>query len=38
MNKILRAYDIPKNITDAIENTYNNTMAKVISPDGFLQS
>ena len=34
MIKILRAYGIPKIITDAIEDTYKNTMAKVFSPDG----
>ena len=34
MIKILWAYGIPKIITDAIEDTYKNTMAKVISPNG----
>ena len=34
MIRILRAYGIPKTITDAIEDTYTNTKAKVISPDG----
>ena len=34
MLKILQAYGIPSQITDAIESMYNNTMAKVISPDG----
>ena len=34
MIRILRAYGIPKTITDAIEDTYTNTKAKVISPGG----
>lgn len=34
MLKILHAYGIPRQITEAVENIYNNTVAKVISPDG----
>ena len=34
MIKILWTYGIPKIITNAVEDTYKNTMAKVISPDG----
>jgi len=37
MIKILRAYGIPQIITDAIEDTYSNTRAKIISPDGETQ-
>ena len=34
MLRILHAYGIPRQITEAIGNMYNKTMAKVISPDG----
>ena len=34
MMKILEAYDIPPNLTNAITKMYENTRAKVISPDG----
>ena len=34
MIRILRAYGIPKTVTDTIEDTYTNTKAKEISPDG----
>ena len=34
MMQILRAYGIPDQIVDAIEDMYQNTMAKVASPDG----
>ena len=34
MIQILKAYGIPQVITDAIDETYRNTRAKVISPDG----
>ncbi|XP_072033018.1 uncharacterized protein [Amphiura filiformis] len=34
MLKILRAYGIPELIVEAIGNMYQNTKAKVISPDG----
>ena len=34
MIKILKAYGIPDIITNAIEDTYKGTKAKVITPDG----
>ena len=34
MLKILRAYGIPQQVVEAIGRMYENTMAKVISPDG----
>ena len=34
MLKILRAYDVPPKILNAIEKMYENTRAKIISPDG----
>ena len=34
MMKILQAYDIPPNLISAITRMYENTRAKVISPDG----
>ena len=34
MMKILKAYGIPPNLLSAIESTYTNTRAKVITPDG----
>ena len=34
MLRILHAYGIPRQITEAIGNMCNKTMAKVISPDG----
>ena len=34
MLKILVAYDIPEELTTAIADTYSNTKAKVITPDG----
>ena len=34
MKKILRAYDIPPNLLNTIMKMYENTRAKVISPDG----
>ena len=34
MMKILKAYDVPTKLLSAIENIYENTRAKVISPDG----
>ena len=34
MIKILRAYGIPDTIVKAIEDTYHETKAKVITPDG----
>ena len=32
--RILETYAIPHNLLQAIERTYTNTQAKVISPDG----
>ena len=34
MIKILRSYGIPDKIVNAIESSYDNTRAKVYSPDG----
>ena len=34
MIRILQAYGIPKTLADAIEDTYTNTKAKVLSSDG----
>ena len=34
MLQILRAYGIPDQIVDAIGDMYQNTMTKVVSPDG----
>ena len=34
MLRILHAYGIPRQITEAIGNMYNKTIAKGISPDG----
>ena len=34
MIKILKAYDVPPNLLSAITKMYENTRAKVISPDG----
>ena len=34
MVKILLAYGIPKKIVDAIRILYDNTRARIISPDG----
>ena len=34
MLKILAAYGIPKQIVDAIGKMYENTKARVVSPDG----
>ena len=34
MIKILKAYDVPPNLLKAIQKMYENTRAKVISPDG----
>ena len=34
MMEILRAYDVPPNLRSAISKMYENTRAKVISPDG----
>ena len=33
MLKILKAYDVPKNLLNAIQKMYENTRAKVITPD-----
>ncbi len=34
MLKILQAYEIPKTIVEAVGKMYENTKAKVVSPDG----
>ena len=34
MMKILKAYDVPQNLLQAIEKIYENTRARVITPDG----
>ena len=34
MMRILQAYDVPSNLLNAISKMYENTRAKVISPDG----
>ena len=34
MIKILKAYDVPPNLLQAINLMYENTKARIISPDG----
>ena len=34
MVKILRAYGIPEELVEAIDDMYQGTKAKVLSPDG----
>ena len=37
MIQILKAYDVPQNLLNAIQKMYENTKAKVITPDGETQ-